>query len=83
MIPAQDGVALLEPLHHDDVIACVVVTHRTCNGCRLQDDQLGSVLGSRTCPWDVTLQNITVRGDDRGSNAGPSQCLRLATSCLM
>lgn len=25
-----------------------------------QDDSLGSVLGSRTCPWGITLQNISV-----------------------
>ena len=27
-----------------------------------QDDQLGSVLGSRTCPWGIKLQNISVSG---------------------
>lgn len=25
-----------------------------------QDDDLGSVLGTRTCPWGILLQNITV-----------------------
>jgi len=27
-----------------------------------QDDGIGSLLGSRTCPWGITLRNITVRG---------------------
>jgi hypothetical protein len=26
-----------------------------------QEDQVGSVLGSRTCPWGITLANITVQ----------------------
>jgi len=26
------------------------------------DDNLGSLLGSRTCPWNVTLRDLTIRG---------------------
>jgi len=34
--------------------------HRITQDPGGQDDQLGSVLGSRTCPWGITLKNISV-----------------------
>ena len=34
--------------------------HRITQDPGGQDDQLGSVLGSRTCPWGISLQNISV-----------------------
>ena len=52
-----------------------VAIHRITQDPGGQDDQLGSVLGSRTCPWGITFKNISVSnvhvhklGDNRFSS---------------
>ena len=37
-----------------------IYIHRITHGDSM-DDALGSVLGTRTCPWGITLKNITVQ----------------------
>jgi len=38
-----------------------VAIHRVTQDPGGQDDHLGSVLGSRTCPWGITLRNISLQ----------------------